>query len=58
MTAMTALLLLGLVLAIWLLDIAQHRVRARWERRRAGDYTKALVGLRAINGARNEVPGG
>jgi hypothetical protein len=48
MTAMTALLLLGLVLAIWLLDLAQHAVRARWQRRRAGDYTKALLRLGAI----------
>jgi hypothetical protein len=48
MTAMTALLLLGLVLAIWLLDLAQHAVRARWHRRRAGDYTKALLRLGAI----------
>jgi hypothetical protein len=54
MTAMTVLLLLGLVLAIWLLDLAQQGVRARWERRRAGDYTRyrrALGRLRAANGA-------
>jgi hypothetical protein len=49
MTAMTVLLLLGLVLIIWLLDLAQHHVRARRERRRAGDYTRALGRLRAIN---------
>jgi hypothetical protein len=54
MTAMTVLLLLGLVLTMWLLDLAQDRVRARWQRRRDGDYTRALVRLRAINGARNE----
>jgi hypothetical protein len=54
MTAMTVLLLLGLVLAIWLLDLAQHRVRARWERRRAGDYTRytrALGRVRAVTAA-------
>jgi hypothetical protein len=58
MTAMTVLLLLGLVFVIWLLDLAQHRVRARWERRRANDYTRALLRLGAISGARKDAQPG
>lgn len=47
----TILLLLGLVITIWLLDLARDRLRARREFHGADDYKRALVRLRAINEA-------
>jgi hypothetical protein len=49
----TVLLLLGLVITIWLFDLARDRLRARREFHGAGDYKRALVRLRAINEARH-----